>query len=240
MLDGIDHFHFGYPPLMKKMYEQDGAELRDLLEKVKRSGATTSLDMAAVDPNSPAGRADWKKILQKVLPLVDFFVPSAEEICFMLDRQRYDQWNARSKGGDITNFLNVEEDIKPLADELIKMGTKVVLIKCGALGIYYKTSGEISGLCHALGLNPREWSGIEGFEESFLQENVVSATGAGDTSIAAFLTSMLSGYSLKRCVQLAAATGACCISSYDALSGLEPLDVLWDRIEAGWAKRPAQ
>lgn len=77
-------FHFGYPPLMRSMYQNDGQELVKLLQKVKRAGTAVSLDMAAVDPGSEPGKADWKTILEKTLPFVDFFVPSAEELCYML------------------------------------------------------------------------------------------------------------------------------------------------------------
>ena len=89
-------FHFGYPPLMRSMYQNDGQELVKLLQKVKRAGTAVSLDMAAVDPGSEPGRADWKTILEKTLPFVDFFVPSAEELCYMLDRERFYQWQERA------------------------------------------------------------------------------------------------------------------------------------------------
>ncbi len=218
MLEGISHFHFGYPPLMRRMYEQSGSELLALFQKVKAKGITTSLDMAAIDPNAPVGKADWRGLLQSVLPLVDFFVPSVEEVCYMLDHDRCADWERRADGGDVTDILTVDRDIKPLADELFKMGASTVLIKCGAQGMYYRDSVT------------------EGFEKSFKQENIVSATGAGDTSIAAFLTSIIQGHTLERSVRLAAATGACCITTHDALSGLKPLDALWDMIEQGWEK----
>lgn len=76
-------FHFGYPPLMKRMYENEGEELRKILKKAKMAGAATSLDFALVNQDTKAGQADWEMILEKVLPYVDFFVPSAEELCFM-------------------------------------------------------------------------------------------------------------------------------------------------------------
>ena len=69
---------------MKKMYINDGQHLAGLMKRVKEKDVATSLDMAAVDPESPAGRADWEKILAGVLPYVDFFVPSFEELCYML------------------------------------------------------------------------------------------------------------------------------------------------------------
>ena len=61
-----------------------------------------------------------------------------------------------------------------------------------------------------------------------------SGTGAGDTSIAAFLTGVLRGYGPADCAALAAAEGACCVTAYDALSGIRPIEELMDRIRAGW------
>ena len=97
-LAGADLFHFGYPPLMRRMYENGGRELAGLFRRVKSLGIATSLDFAAVDPDTPAGRIDWRAILADVLPYVDFFVPSFEELCFMLDRPRYDRRAADGHG----------------------------------------------------------------------------------------------------------------------------------------------
>jgi hypothetical protein len=108
--------------------------------------------------------------------------------------------------------------------------------------MYYRTAPNtvMSELCQALHLNPQGWIGKEGFEESYFQEHVVSGIGAGDTSIAAFLISMLDRKDIEQCVRLAAATGACCVSSHDVLSGLLPLETIQAKIDAGWEKRKAE
>ena len=125
-------FHFGYPPLMRSMYTDGGAELVHVLRMAREAGAATSLDLAAVDAGSEAGQADWRGILERALPYVDFFVPSIEELCFMIDRKRYDSWQKRAAGGDITEVLSVEEDIRSVARQCMEMGAKVLLLKCGA------------------------------------------------------------------------------------------------------------
>ncbi len=178
-------FHFGYPPLMKKMYENDGNELAALFSRVKSFDIATSLDLAAVDPDSPAGHADWRRILTNVLPYVDFFVPSFEELCFMLDRDRYD--HLALAGTDMTMNLDINADVVPLADELISMGCKVVLIKCGIRGLYYRTADtdRIQKIGSRLGLDAGIWAGREGLQPCFVADTVRSGTGAGDTSIAA-------------------------------------------------------
>lgn len=230
--------HIGYPPLMKKMYEQDGEELVKIFQRAKKSGAATSLDMASVDPNGSAGKADWMAILKKVIPYTDFFVPSVEELCYMLDRERFAEWNRRAEGGDVIQNLDVQEDILPLADHCIQLGAKVVLIKCGAKGMLYKTASEIrlGEISQRVGLKKSLWSNREGFEKSYVPERVLSGTGAGDTCIAAFLAAMLQGYGIEECVKMSAGTGACCVAAYDALSGLLSFQQLQQKIENGWKK----
>lgn len=238
MLEGIDHLHLGYPPMMRRLYEKDGEDLVRLLRRAGERGISTSLDMAAVDPETPAGQIDWRRLLENTLPFVDFFVPSVEELCFMLDRARLEEWTSRAGGSELTEVLDMKGDVAPLAETLLRMGARVVLIKCGAPGIYYACADtpQAAALCGALGLDPEAWLGKRGFEPSYRVDRVLSATGAGDTSIAAFLAAALEKNSLARCLQLATASGACCVTAYDALSGLMPLGELANKIDAGWEK----
>ena len=234
-----DLFHFGYPPLMRRMYENDGAELVTVFKTVKELGLATSLDMSAVDPSSDAGKVDWYGILERLMPYVDFFLPSAEELCFMLDRDRWEEWMSRCHGGDVTETLEAERDIRPLADMLMDMGAGVVLIKCGAPGLYYRTADvkRLSEIGAKVDIEPTLWADREGFKKSYVPEKICSATGAGDTCIAAFLTAMLGGRDPESCIRLAAAAGASCVEGYDALSGLKSMDELEKKIAAGWAER---
>lgn len=228
-LKDVSLFHFGYPPLMRRMYEKNGEELIRLFRTVKGLGIVTSLDMAAVDPRSEAGTVDWRTVLEQLMPYVDLFLPSAEELCYMLDRNRWAEWTSRS--GELTDTLDIERDIKPLADTLIDLGAGTVVIKCGAPGLYYRTGNaeRLIPLCRRLELPEKDWINKEGFQKGFQPEKLRSATGAGDTSIAAFLTAMLEGRSLEECMRLAAATGAACVEAYDALSGIMPFPELEKR-----------
>ena len=226
-------FHFGYPPLMKQMYAEEGRELEAMFRRMKEHGIATSLDFAAIDPSSEAGKADWRSILRRVLPWVDFFVPSFEELCFMLDRERYDRLN---RGGDMTEELDLQAEAMPLAEELIRMGCRTVLIKCGTSGMVYKTAGleAMKTVGSRLRLDADQWADQEGIQSCFQAEIVRSGTGAGDTSIAAFLTAVLRGYDPASCAALASAEGACCVTAYDALSGLKTIEKLTEKIQAGW------
>lgn len=227
-------FHFGYPPLMKKMYENQGAELITMLRRMKEQGIATSLDLAAVDPNSEAGSADWEKILTGVLPYTDFFVPSFEELCFMLNRPRYEELAAL--GGDMALTLQMETDVKPLARRCLELGCRAVLIKCGTSGMYYCTGSEaaMEQVGGRLELDAARWADREGVQPCFRADMVLSGTGAGDTSIAAFLQAVMLGKAPDQCVALAAAEGACAVTSYDALGGLRSIEELEARIASGW------
>ncbi|MDD3337788.1 MAG: carbohydrate kinase family protein [Lachnospiraceae bacterium] len=231
-------FHFGYPPLMRTIYENNGEELVKIFKHVKELGLATSLDMAAVDENSPVGKVDWEGILERVLPYVDFFVPSIEELVYMTDKTRYYEWVKRADGGDFTTILDPETDIRPVADNLMEFGAKVVMIKCGAPGIYLKTASKdvLTDIGGGLAGNMAGWADKNIFEKSYKPEKVLSGTGAGDTSIAAFLYAITKGCSCEKCLQLAAATGASCVEGYDALSGLKTFDVLEAKIAQGWEK----
>ncbi len=238
-LEGADLLHFGYPPIMRSMFENDGEELVKLLKRAKDAGLATSLDLAAVDADSPAGKADWKKILQNVIPYVDFFVPSIEELCFMIDRERFESWQLRAGDKDITEILDIEQDIKSLAKQCMEYGAKVLLLKCGAPGMYYCTADEevLKQVGKKISLNIADWACKEGFEKSYVPDKILSGTGAGDTSIAAFLTAMTNGENIEEAVRLATATGALCVASYDSLGGLKPLGEVKAKIAAGWKKR---
>ncbi len=223
-LQEIALFHFGYPPLMQSMYDNNGENLWKMFRMVKQAGVATSLDLAAVDPSSKAAEADWKLILGLTLPFVDFFMPSLEELLYMLDREKFEKLREDPDREESLLSIDIDKDVKPLADACMHMGAKVVIIKCGALGMYYKTckSRYLQPLANELSL--LDWGDKEGFELSYLPDKVVSGTGAGDTCIAAFLASALQGYSFEDCIHISAAAGAACVSGYDALSGLLSLE----------------
>ncbi|WP_077609972.1 carbohydrate kinase family protein [Clostridium sp. Marseille-P2415] len=232
---GAAHFHFGYPTLMRRFYQNGGEELAELFRRVKELGLTTSLDLAAVDPDSEAAGCDWKHILASVLPYVDFFVPSIEELGYLLDRKIYDKWQEKAGTDDITSVLSLREDVAVLADQALKLGTRAVLLKCGAAGMYLKTAPK-QAFADTLPLR-EEWGGISYFQNSFVPDRILSATGAGDTSIAAFIKAMLDGLGPVECIEFAAATGASCVTAYDAVSGLLPFDALKKKIQSGWKQQ---
>lgn len=225
-------FHFGYPPQMRQMYERDGEELFCMFRRIDELGVLTSLDLAAVDDRSPAAAADWELILSRVLPHVDFFLPSYEELAWMLDRDTLARLRAVSPAGDPLETLSLERDVRPLAEKALSLGANVVVIKCGARGLFGKTAdgAGFDRLCgkaskkNISGLDA--WRGAEQIQPAIPPRVIRSATGAGDTCIAAFLTALLRGYEFPRSLALAAAAGSSCLESWDALGGLMSFEEL--------------
>ena len=83
-LAGARLFHFGYPTLMQRIYNDGGREMEKIFRQAKAVGLTTSLDMSYPDPKSEAGQVDWPAWLKRVLPHVDIFLPSLDEMQLML------------------------------------------------------------------------------------------------------------------------------------------------------------
>jgi len=221
-------FHFGYPPVMRRMFEDDGAELVEMFRRVKEMGVTTSLDMTLPDPTSPAGRADWRTILRNVMPYVDIFLPSIEETLYMLRPDTY-----REPGASITPALLTE-----LSGQLLEMGGRIVGLKLGERGLYLRTAGQtaIETLGAARPSDPAVWAERELWAPCF-EVNVVGTTGAGDAAIAGFLAALLRDLSPEEALTAAVAVGACNVEAADALSGIRSWEETWQRIERGWARR---
>jgi len=216
------------------MYNDDGVELIRMYRKVKELKITTSMDMVAVDPSSTAGKANWLKILDQVLPSVDIFMPSIDEITFMLDRALYDKKLEQAKRQDPV-LVYEPEDVADMAERLISMGVAVAAIKCGVRGVYLRSADQrrIGNLGSACPADIRVWSDREIWAASFAAENMGSTLGAGDATIAGFLCGFIRGFTPEEAIQLANTVGWQNVQEIDAVSGIKnwqsTLELLEDR-----------
>ena len=234
IIEQSDVFHFGYPTLMKQMYADGGEKLTGMFKRVKRYGIATSLDLAMIDPQGPAGEADWKAILASVLPYVDFFVPSFEELCYILDPE---QWETVSALNGNLDSLSLANQAMPLAERALALGAGAVLLKCGTAGLVLAVSREERVEQIGRRLEPsRTWANVRVQQPCFPAPRVVSTSGAGDASIAAFLSAAAEGRDPAMCAALAAAEGAYAVTEYDS-SGIQPLHVLEEKIRNGWTTK---
>jgi sugar/nucleoside kinase (ribokinase family) len=228
-------FHFGYPPVMRKMYENNGQGLVDLFRRAKRTGVTTSLDMCYPDPDTEGGQADWAAILGSTLPYVDIFLPSIEELLFMLRRSDYD---TMTRGGSLIDQVTPDL-LHNLSDELLSMGVRMAVIKLGVRGLYLRTAGKhiLEEMGHAGPSDLDAWSDKELWTPCF-RVQIAGTTGAGDATIAGFLSALLRGLSPEESVIAAVAVGACNVEAPDALSGLRSWEETIQRINSGWERLP--
>jgi sugar/nucleoside kinase (ribokinase family) len=121
LLAGARLLHFGYPPLMTRMYADDGQELAEIFRRAKETGVSTSLDLSMPDASGPSGQANWRRILAHTLPYVDLFVPSVQELLFMLRRDRFKQLAAQAGAAHVLGAVQVDE-IVSVADEAMTLG----------------------------------------------------------------------------------------------------------------------
>jgi sugar/nucleoside kinase (ribokinase family) len=231
VLDEGHLLHFGYPPIMARMYEDGGVQCEALLQRARQRGLTVSLDMARPDPASPAGRVDWRSWMERVLPLVDVFVPSIDEILFMLDRSCFDQLES---GGGLATGLDAAL-LSRVAEELLGMGAAIVLLKLGDYGAYLRTTGKAerlasTGVC---GPDQEDWLARELYAPCF-KVDVAGTTGAGDCTVAGFLAGLIRRLGPEETIRAAVAVGACSVEAPDAWSGVQPWDRMAARLGAGW------
>ncbi len=214
-------FHLGYPSLMKRLYSDNGAELIRIFKQVKSLGITTSLDMSLPDPNSEYGKVNWLSILNKLLPYVDIFLPSFEEIAYMLARKKYDSLKKRAGKNDINDYFTAG-DLSELSSLILEYGCRIVVLKCSHRGIYARTAGK--GFSDNIGKtkpgDTSNWSSRELWAPSYHIEKIASATGSGDSAIAGFLMAFQKGETIEGAVNTANAVGAQSLSAYDAAGGI--------------------
>jgi len=223
-------FHFGYPPVMERMRRRKGAEMARLLDRARRAGLVTSLDMAGIDADSEAGRMDWVAWLRNVLPRVDLFLPSLEETVRMLGPRGLAPASGRIDGPGLA----------ALADRLLGFGASVVGLKLGRRGIYLKTTGRRAAWARLAGwipIRPEAWRGRELLAPSF-RVRVAGTTGAGDCAIAGFLAAFVRGLGPDEALACAAGAGAFCVEGPDGVAGMPSWTALRRRIRSGWAQNP--
>jgi len=228
------HFHFGYPPLMNRMFENEGAELQRVLQIAKKAGATTSCDMTLPDPATPSGKAPWRKILAKILPHIDIFLPSVEESFYMLKPEEFLRMKAKHNNAELIEHL-APQDYSEIADELLALGAKMTSLKCGWRGFYFKTGSKehFEGMGAARPGDNDNWSNRELWAPAFDPGHFGSATGSGDSAIAGFLSAFLRGLTVEESLKYAVCCGLQNVRVLDAVSGIKPWQETTQMLKSG-------
>ena len=237
LIEQCRHFHLGYPPLMKKMYSDDGKELAKIFKIAKEAGATTSCDMTLPDPSSESGKVNWRKILENILPYVDIHMPSIEETFYMLHPEEFLEMKAKHNNAELIDFITPERYSK-IADEILEMGSKMVTLKSGHRGFYIKTASKekFEGLGAAKPADADNWANRELWVSAITVDHFGSATGSGDSSIAGLLTAYLNGLTIEEALKYATCLGYQNVCVLDAVSGTKDWETTTKMIEANMPK----
>jgi len=232
-------FHFGYPPIMENIFSDGGRELTKIYQTAKEKGSTTSLDMSRPDPDSPAGKVDWNTFLKRVLPVVDIFMPSIDELVYMIDRDHFDEFERKLNSGIAVGGVS-KDRLEEYAERLIKKGAAIVAIKLGVYGLYLHVTEDKQRLGRerfgrAYHNSSKEWAGIKLYSPCYEVE-IAGALGAGDCTIAGLLAGILNEQTPEEAVLSATGAGACNVEQPDALSGIPSWNELQKRINSGWKK----
>ena len=221
-------FHFGYPPLLKQFYQNQGSQLTDLFSEVQKMGVVTSLDFSLPDPESESGKLNWPEIMHKILPFTDIFVPSLEEVLEIMQPGKYAEILASSVSKDIINHVLVSI-IRVIGRMIIDSGVKILLIKAGHWGAYLLT-GDVSSINEKAGTNldMGKWNNCELWCNAYKADllKIEHSSGAGDTSVAAFLSAILDDENPESAVRYAALAGRnnlYCKNIYEDLSNWEEM-----------------
>jgi sugar/nucleoside kinase (ribokinase family) len=235
LVEQADLFHFGYPPALRRMYSRGGRDFAAIMRFAKETGATTSLDMSLPDPNTESGKADWRPIYQSVLPYVDIFLPSLDELFYTLQRDAYHRMAARGEILRQADPILLED----LSSELLGLGVKIAAVKLGDRGVYLRTASEeaLKTLGRARPIPGTGWGDCERWVPCY-EVDVVGTTGAGDSTIAGFLAGLLRRTTVEEALTMAVAVGACNVEAADSLSGLRTWEATRDRVRAGWMRLP--
>lgn len=197
---------------MHRIYEENGTGLQRIFQEAKARRMVTSLDLCAIDPVSDAGQQDWYRILASVLPWVDLFMPSQD---------------------DLRGIFSGTPD--QMAEESRRLGAGSAWIKCGTQGMVFSTGSKehfrtLARLLHLPEASLHSWADRHGAVPATRIETLlpggkeVSGLGAGDVTVAALLTCLMQGRPFRQAMTLALAEGALCVTQDSALVGLLPLD----------------
>ena len=202
-------FHFGYPPLLKQFFLNNGSQLVEMFSKIQKLGVVTSLDFSLPDPESESGKINWPEVMKRILPYTDIFVPSLEEALQIMMPLKYAEIQTAFENTEMVYQIPTQL-IREVGKMIINSGVKIVLIKAGERGAYLLT-GDVTPINEKMGINlpAGNWNFRELWCEAYHADKlkIINTNGAGDTAVAAFLSAIIDGYTAESSLKYAAISG---------------------------------
>lgn len=155
----------------------DGEGVETILLEARKNGVITCADMMC--DTYGKGFDTIKGALGKL----DYFIPSYDE------------------AAAVTGETRVEK----IAEKLLDIGIKNVIIKLGAKGCFVSNDKQ-------------------SFYEAPYEAEVVDTTGAGDNFVAGFLTGLNMNWELSRCIELANAVGSLAVGKVGSNGAVHSMD----------------
>lgn len=227
-------FHFGYLPLLPQFYRNNGSMLIELLTEVKRKGVVTSMDFSLPDPESKSGKLKWPKIMSRILPVTDIFIPSLEEALQIMMPEEYTNLQLLNGQDEMIDRIPVDM-VRELGKRIIDSGVKILLLKTAHRGAYLIT-GDVSGLNENCELNlcEKNWNHRELWCNAYHADNRrnLNSNGTGDTAAAAFLSAILDGIDPDYAIKYACLAGRNKLYINDIYNDLSDWNRMTEQIEA--------
>ena len=206
-LRGMQVFHLGYPPLMRRM---QGTALAEVLAAVRETGVLVSLDTTPV-----ADDTTLAAMLAPALRVAHMFTPNIEEASQVTGRFTALAARARAASDQAGATRDIENIITPaelaeIGEQLLAAGVPLVVITLGPNGAFLCT-GDAAAL-RAVPLAPADlsgWANQRLYVPAFQVDGPLNTTGAGDTFTAGILAGICQGCpSLRDIARLAHCSGA--------------------------------
>ncbi|MDR0849646.1 MAG: carbohydrate kinase family protein [Propionibacteriaceae bacterium] len=211
-----DLLHFGYPPLLPSVVLGGPGPLVSLFERAHLVGATTSLDLAVVDPDGPVGKLDWGALLDAILAVADVVSPSVDDLRSMLPI-------------DAPPSLELAQE---LSEELLRRGAAVALVTAGEHGLVLRAGGaeRLRRGGRVLAALAGTWAGARVVAPPLQLDGIATSTGAGDAASAGLLYGLAAGLTPADSVALTAA------ASVVVMSGDRPTPSAVAKFDPGLAR----
>src|SRR5690606_32528040 len=132
----------------------NGSQLLTLFSRVQQMGVVTTLDFSLPDADSESGKLNWPKVMRRILPFTDVFMPSLEEALLVMMPHKYDAIRRLSDKEDMVDYIS-PDIIRDVGKRVNDCGVKILLIKARHKGLYLLTQ-DITAITERTGLDLRE------------------------------------------------------------------------------------